>query len=131
MFNDLKSWGNLTPEKVMATIVSVMYPTKEGSRFDIGYYLSSHMPMVEEKWRSMGLKRWEVLRGRAAPGGEAPPYQVIANLTFDTAKQFEDDIAMHGERIMQDIPTSARSSRSSRLARSSARSRLPLSHNTC
>jgi len=29
--------------------VSVLYPNKEGSKFDMGYYLNSHIPMVQKK----------------------------------------------------------------------------------
>ncbi len=37
-------------------------------------------------------------------GRRSTTYQIITNLTFDAAKQFEDGVAMHGEQTMGDIP---------------------------
>lgn len=36
--------------------MTVVYPAKEGAKFDMDYYLKSHMPLVEKTWKSYGLK---------------------------------------------------------------------------
>ncbi|KAI7544036.1 hypothetical protein KC331_g7042 [Hortaea werneckii] len=43
----------------MATI-SVLYPA--GTKFDLDYYMATHMPLVMNKWSSYGLKSWKVVK---------------------------------------------------------------------
>ncbi|MBW1786856.1 MAG: EthD family reductase [Deltaproteobacteria bacterium] len=52
--------------------VSVLYPNKEGCKFDMDYYCRSHMPMVQEKLGS-ALKGVAVEQGLggAEPGSQA------------------------------------------------------------
>lgn len=54
--------------------VSVLYPSREGARFDHAYYARSHMPLVEARLKGSGLLRYEIDRGIAggAPGSPAP-----------------------------------------------------------
>lgn len=85
-------------------VVSVLYPASPTARFDMDYYLKTHMPMVSARWKSSGLSDAKVLRGAAAPGGGAPAYSVIALLTFGSAEQFQRAIEQHGEEIMGDVP---------------------------
>ncbi|KAI0839634.1 hypothetical protein F5Y06DRAFT_11374 [Hypoxylon sp. FL0890] len=43
----------------MATAtVSVVYPA--GTKFDMDYYIKSHMPLVQKNWSKYGLKSWKV-----------------------------------------------------------------------
>jgi hypothetical protein len=41
----------------MPSIVTFLYPAVD---FDLDYYLTSHMPMVQKKWASYGLLDWYV-----------------------------------------------------------------------
>jgi hypothetical protein len=34
----------------MSIFVTVKYPNKEGSRFDMDYYINNHLPLVTEKF---------------------------------------------------------------------------------
>ena len=85
-------------------VVSVMYPTNPGARFDMDYYLKTHVPMVGARCGSYGLSDAKVLRGAGAPGGAAPTYSVIALLTFGSAEDFQRAMDHHGREIMGDIP---------------------------
>jgi len=42
----------------MPASCSVLYPV--GTKFDMDYYLTKHMPMVMEKWAPYGLLSWKV-----------------------------------------------------------------------
>ena len=84
----------------MFTVV-VMYPA--GGKFDLGYYMKTHMPLVDARWRSLGLKDWTVTKINGAPNG-APTYQVITTLTFDSGESFQKAVAAHGPEVMGDIP---------------------------
>jgi uncharacterized protein (TIGR02118 family) len=85
-------------------IVSVIYPANEGARFDVDYYLKTHVPMVGARAKDGGLREVKVLRGSSAPGGGAPAYSMIALLSFDSAAAFEQVLERHGAEIIGDIP---------------------------
>lgn len=83
--------------------VSVTYPATEGSKFDLAYYQSHHMPMVRELWGQCGLTEETYLRGTAAPGGGPAPVHLMALLTFSSADAFAEAGRLHGKAIMGDI----------------------------
>jgi uncharacterized protein (TIGR02118 family) len=85
-------------------VVSVMYPTTPTAKFDMDYYLKTHVPLVGARCKSFGLSEAKVLRGAGAPGGGAPTYSVIALLTFGSADEFQRAMAQHGKEIMGDLP---------------------------
>ncbi|KAI0594162.1 hypothetical protein F4775DRAFT_575041 [Biscogniauxia sp. FL1348] len=57
-------------------ILSVVYPA--GTKFDMDYYLTKHMPMVQSQWQKYGMKGWKV-----AQYDEAAVYKVQAWLEFE------------------------------------------------
>lgn len=83
-------------------LVSVMYPA--GGRFDMDYYLGHHMPLVRERWSSLGLHEAKIVKGVATPDGGTPPFQVMALLTWDSQDAFAKAAAAHGPEIFGDIP---------------------------
>ena len=64
--------------------LSVFYPNKEGSKFDIDYYSNSHIPMVQEKLGA-AVKGVAVEQGLGGsePGSPAT-YVAMAHLLFDS-----------------------------------------------
>ena len=83
-------------------LVSVMYPA--GPSFDMGYYLGHHMPLVRQRWSSLGLHEAKVVKGAGTPDGGTAPIQVMALLTFESVEAFQKAVAAHGEEIFADIP---------------------------
>ena len=83
-------------------LVSVMYPA--GPAFDMGYYLSRHMPLVRERWSARRLHEAKGVTGTNTPAGAPAPFQVMALLTFGSAEAFEKAVAAHGAEIFDDIP---------------------------
>jgi uncharacterized protein (TIGR02118 family) len=82
-------------------VVSVVYPAS--SRFDLDYYMRSHMKLVRERWSDMGLQEARLLRGTYGPDGSAAPYALITLLTFGSAQQFQAAVAKHGAELLGDI----------------------------
>jgi uncharacterized protein (TIGR02118 family) len=84
--------------------VSVLYPNSEGSKFDMDYYLSSHIPMVQSKLGA-ACKGASVEEGMAggAPGAPAT-YSAMGHLLFDSVQDFQAAFGPHAEAIMGDIP---------------------------
>ena len=84
--------------------VSVLYPNEEGKKFDMDYYLNSHIPMVQEKCGA-ALKGGAVDQGLggAEPGSPAT-YAAMGHLLFDSVEAFQSSFGPHAKAIMADIP---------------------------
>jgi len=84
--------------------VSVLYPDKTGSTFDMDYYLGTHMPMLRNKMGA-ALKGMTVDHGLSGgqPGTTAPN-RVIATLTFDSLEAFDRAFGPLAGEVQADIP---------------------------
>ena len=83
-------------------IVSVIYPKTETSKFDHGYYMGKHVPLVGRLWGPLGLRNTTVLRGTGSLGG-APAYELICLLDFTSQEAFNQAAAAHADEVMGDI----------------------------
>ena len=83
--------------------VSVFYPNSPGTRFDMAYYTTKHMPMVKRLVSSCKGIAAEQGLGGGAPGS-APTYIGIGHLLFDSVEDFQRDFGPHAPEIMADIP---------------------------
>jgi uncharacterized protein (TIGR02118 family) len=84
--------------------VSAFYPNEEGKKFDMDYYLNTHIPMVQEKCGA-AIKGGGVEQGLSGvePGSPAT-YIAISHLLFDSVEAFQSSFGPHAESIMADIP---------------------------
>lgn len=64
-----------------------MYPNEPGARFDIDYYISSHIPFIKEK---MGNSCQEITLDKGVSGrpGTPPAYSVICNIFSPSMEEF-------------------------------------------
>ncbi len=85
-------------------IVTVMYPVGPGQKFDVEYYLKTHMKLVSDRFGSVGMRKYEVLKGVGAPPGAAVNYHIITSLDFPSIEAFGAAIKQHGGEVMGDIP---------------------------
>jgi len=69
------------------TVLRVCY--KHGARFDEGYYISTHTPIVHAVMGPHGAKNLEMIRVTATPGAPPPPYQVIFSAYFDSPARLQ------------------------------------------
>jgi len=83
--------------------VTVLYPNKDGAKFDLNYYLSKHIPMVK-KLIGAALKGVVVEQGLggAAPGSKAA-YSVLCHLRFDSVESFQQSFGPHAAAIQGDV----------------------------
>merc|ERR1712137_915945 len=103
------TWGQLhihypnTPKSKsqtanMSATTTVIY--EQNTKFNMDYYLKTHMPLVQEKWGPSGLKSWKVLKF-----GDDAPYCVQATLEWGSMSDFQkatqDKAAM--DAIMGDV----------------------------
>ena len=88
----------------MTTTVTVMYPNTPGSKFDMDYYLTSHIPLVDKLWGDK-LISVRAVKGIATPDPATPaPYQVMAILEMESPEVMQQLITEHGQEVMGDIP---------------------------
>lgn len=84
--------------------VSVFYPNPTGGRFDMPYYLKTHMPMVQQKLGA-ALQGMSVEQGLGGgQPGSPPTYLAMGHLLFDSVEAFQQAWGPHAEAIVGDIP---------------------------
>lgn len=80
--------------------VIVLYPRKDGSKFDLDYYHSTHMPLAKKIWTQHGLKSFSVVQ--LSPENQ---YSIAAILDFESQEHLGKAMAdPNTKEIMDDIP---------------------------
>jgi len=84
--------------------VSVFYPNGSDAKFDMDYYVKSHMPMVQDKCGA-ALKQIAVEHGLAGgtPGAK-PAYLAMGHLYFDSVESFQGSFGPKAQEILADVP---------------------------
>jgi uncharacterized protein (TIGR02118 family) len=84
--------------------VNVWYPYQDGAKFDMDYYMTRHIPLVQKRMGS-ALKGVLIEQGigGAAPGSK-PAYVAACALRFESAEAFLAAFGPHADEIMKDIP---------------------------
>jgi uncharacterized protein (TIGR02118 family) len=71
-------------------MISILYPNKNGSKFDSEYYINTHMPMsIERLSKHAGFRGVSVIRGVGGemPGSE-PAFVALCQYQFDSPDDF-------------------------------------------
>ena len=83
--------------------VSVLYPNRPGAKFDMAYYCTKHMPLVQQL---LGAACTGVAVEQGIAGGEpgAPAaFVAMGHLYCPSVEAFQAAFAPHAEEIMGDI----------------------------
>ncbi|MDE2223521.1 MAG: EthD family reductase [Candidatus Omnitrophica bacterium] len=83
--------------------IAAVYPRSEGKRFDMDYYIHTHLPMVRRTFGPWGLRKIEVDKGIAKPGGGSSPFFAIGYLYFDSLEAFQECYAEAGMEVVGNI----------------------------
>lgn len=87
---------------------TVLYPSDPSSTFDMAYYISKHMPLVQRTWSKHGLKEWSVVEyefKHGAADDRTPPYSVSAILTWETTEGVKAALADEDSKtVFGDVP---------------------------
>ncbi|KAF4552524.1 Hypothetical protein D9617_10g075070 [Elsinoe fawcettii] len=85
----------------MSATTTILYP--QGTGFDMNYYLTTHMPLMQKKWSPYGLKSWKVLQ---FPTDSR--YCVQATLEWGSFEDFQKALSSPATKnIMDDAPNFA------------------------
>lgn len=80
--------------------VIVLHPRRESAKFDLDYYLFKHMPLVKEKWMSLGLKSFSVVQLALEN-----QFSVAAVVDFESSESLGKAMADPATKeIMDDVP---------------------------
>ena len=86
------------------TKITILYPAKPGSRFDLEYYRTTHVPLAIELMgdalRSVTVDHYT---SQGAPWPE-PAIEVIATFDCVSLAAYQQALAMHGARLQADLP---------------------------
>lgn len=86
--------------------ISILYPNNQGSRFDVSYYVETHMPMsIKLLSAHPGFKGVSVERGLggAAPGSE-PTYIAMCHFLFTSVEDFLAAFTPNAPVLQGDMP---------------------------
>lgn len=84
--------------------VSVLYPMQPDTKFDMSYYVNSHMKMVQQLLgtRLKGVAVEEGISGNEP--GTSPAYAAMGHLLFESVADFQASFGPHAQAIVGDIP---------------------------
>ena len=84
--------------------VSIFYPSKPDCRFDVDYYLNTHMPLAIGLLGS-AVKAVSVEIGIfGGTPDQQPPFMAICNFTCETIQAFTDAFLPNADILQGDIP---------------------------
>ncbi len=85
--------------------MTVLYPNTPGAKFDLEYYTTVHMPLVEDRLKPLGLIRTEICKGVAGrpPDDVPPPYVTMGYLYFNSLEECQNGFAVHGKELIDHI----------------------------
>jgi uncharacterized protein (TIGR02118 family) len=85
--------------------ISILYPQRATARFDLRYYVKTHMPLsIERLSVHPGFKGVSVEGGvsSAAPDSD-PPYVALCQYLFDSLDAFLEAYLPHAELLQADM----------------------------
>jgi uncharacterized protein (TIGR02118 family) len=88
------------------TKISILYPNNKGMRFDMRYYVDTHMPRsIELLSTHPGFKGVSVERGLAgAEPGTDPTYVAMCHFLFNSMQDFRKAFVPHAATLQGDMP---------------------------
>jgi uncharacterized protein (TIGR02118 family) len=84
--------------------ITILYPNKEGGRFDADYYVNTHMPMSIARFGD-ALKGVNISLGlNAGLPGSQPPFVAVCQLLFESQEAFEKRFNEISPDLIADMP---------------------------
>lgn len=78
---------------IMPFNTCVLYPNEDDLKFNMSYYLKSHLPLVKENFGSYGLKRVDVTEFGPSPDGTKPAFAIQAVIVWGSQDDMKKAMA--------------------------------------
>ncbi len=83
----------------------MFYPNTTESMFNLDYYVTQHVPMMERMLKPMGMEEVLVDQALGTPMPyERPPFSVIAHLVFKNHEMMEMCMGQCEADLLKDVP---------------------------
>lgn len=83
--------------------VTILYPNGDGKTFDMEYYSTKHMPLIDSLLGD-ALKFYSIDKGISGRTPADPtPFLAIGYLYFDTLSDYQESFAPHAQTIRGDV----------------------------
>ncbi|KAH7149818.1 hypothetical protein B0J13DRAFT_660576 [Dactylonectria estremocensis] len=87
----------------MATL-TFLYPNEPDAQYDLGYYQTFHMPLMQRHWAKYGLKRWSVTKFAPNADGSRLPYVFYGVIELESPEALKAALAdAAGEEMANDV----------------------------
>ncbi|KAK0370602.1 ethyl tert-butyl ether degradation EthD [Colletotrichum limetticola] len=89
----------------MTVTIIVVFPNDPDAKYDIDYYTTKHMPLIQEQWGKYGVTSWSVTKFQPGADGTQPLYAFGSTVTWDNIEQIKTAFAgPEADGIMGDVP---------------------------
>ncbi|KAL2693482.1 hypothetical protein Neosp_000042 [[Neocosmospora] mangrovei] len=89
----------------MAFTITVLFPNEPDAKYDFDYYVSKHMPLIQERWGKYGVKSWSATQFTDGLDGSPSPYAFGSVVEWGDADQVKTAFAgPEAAEIMGDVP---------------------------
>jgi len=85
---------------------TVLYPNEDDTKFDMSYYLQTHMPLVMERFAKYGLKGYQVCEYKPGADGAKPQFCTGCTLIWDKPEDMQGAMSSGDDAsaVFSDIP---------------------------
>ncbi|KAF4825611.1 hypothetical protein CGCSCA5_v000415 [Colletotrichum siamense] len=73
----------------MTITITVVFPNDDDAQYDIDYYVTKHMPLIQERWGKYGVKSWSVTKFQPGADGAKPLYAFGSVVYWDNLEQIK------------------------------------------
>ena len=84
--------------------VTVFYGNEADQSFDFDYYVNKHMPLVQERLTTFGMRYYNVEKGISGTDpNSAPLYTAVGYLFFNDVDGVHEGFKNHGRELVGDV----------------------------
>ncbi|KAG4293426.1 ethyl tert-butyl ether degradation EthD [Fusarium proliferatum] len=83
----------------MTFTVTVLFPNEPDAKYDFEYYVSKHMPLIQERWGKYGVKGWSATQFTNGLDGSPGPYAFGSIVEWEDQSQVK--IAFAGPEVAE------------------------------